>query len=165
MGDRSYSFDANMVLADGATAMTASGWAQVGGATGILDLGGNQLSGAPMPAARIDAMCVIMVAAITTSGSSLYRLTLAGSNDPAFGAGNVQNLASMDFGNATVRDGLNALTTAAPGGSTAYPADCMYEMPFTNEQNSVKYQFLQLYVGAVVGSIQFSAYVAVLPEP
>ena len=110
-------------------------------------------------------MCIIMISAVTTTGSDYYRLTLAGSNDPAFGAGNVQNLASIDFGNSSVRDGLNALTTAAPGGSTAYPADCMYELPFTNEQNSVKYEYLQMYVGGTFGSIQFSSYVAVLPEP
>ena len=164
MGDRSYSFDTNLALADGAAAVTAAGWAQVGGAIATLDLGGNQATGAVLVAARIDAMCIIMISAITTTGSDYYRLTLAGSNDPAFGAGNVQNLASIDFGNSSVRDGLNALTTAAPGGSTAYPADNMYELPFTNEQNSVKYEFLQMYV-AVTGSIQFSAYISVLPEP
>ena len=165
MGDRQYAFDAALALADGATAQTSAGWAQYGGATGQLDLGGNQAAGAVNTAARIDAMCVIMLTAITTTGSDYYRLTLAGSNDPAFGAGNVQNLASMDFGNSTVRDGLNALTTAAPLGANYYPQDSQYELPFTNEQNNVKYEFLQLYVGGTFGSIQFSAFVAVLPEP
>ena len=36
MGDRTYAVDANNFLADGAAAMTASGYAQFGGADGIM---------------------------------------------------------------------------------------------------------------------------------
>ncbi len=42
MGDRTYAVDANNFLSDGAAAITASGYAQYGGADGIIDCGGNQ---------------------------------------------------------------------------------------------------------------------------
>lgn len=164
MGDRTYSFDVNLQLSDGAAAQTSSGYSQVGGATAQLDLGGNQATGAVNVAGRIDAMVVIFLIAGTFSTSDVYRFTVCGSNDPAFAAGNVQNFASIDFGIAASRDGLNAMTTAAPLGTGYYPKDSMYELPFTNEQNNVKYEFLQMYVTATT-SIQYTAYVAVLPEP
>lgn len=162
LGDRSYAIDANLILADGAAAQVASGYAQANGADGVIDFGGNQGT-VPIEQARIEGMLVIYIDAITTTGSSLYTMTLCGSNNPTFGAGLVQNLASMDFGNALARLGLNALTTAAPGGAGAYPAGSMYELPFCTEQNNIKYEYVKLYV-AVTGSIQFSAFVAVTPQ-
>ena len=161
-GDRSYAIDANLILADGAAALTASGYAQYAGADGVIDFGGNQ-GVVPIEQARIEGVLVIDLAAITVSGSNVYRLTLCGSNNPSFGVGLVQNLASMDFGIGTARDGLNAMNTAAPGGTGAYPAASMYELPFCTEQNNVKYEYVKLYC-SVTGSIQFSAYVAVTPQ-
>lgn len=171
-GDRTYSFDANMVLADGAAAQTAAGYAQSGGADGVVDLGGNQGITVALPSiadsstitpqqARIDAMLVIDVTAITVSGSDVYKLCLVGSNDPAFGSGNVQLFAEYQLGEAAQMDFLNGINTPAPnsvGGSR-------YEVGFTNEQNSIKYQFCKLYVAGTFGSITFRAFVAVLPEP
>lgn len=40
-----------------------------------------------------------------------------------------------------------------------------YEMPFTNEQNNVKYQFVKLYVIIASGTLTFKANIGVLPEP
>lgn len=171
MGDRTYSFDANNVLSDGSVAQTAVGYAQVGGATGVIDLGGNQGATITLPSIadsttitpqqpRIDAACVIDLTAITVSGSDVYKLCLVGSNDPGFGAGNVALLAEIQFGELANVDFVNGFNTPAPnavGGSR-------YEMLFTNEQNNVKYQFLQLYVAGTFGSITFKAFVAVLPR-
>src|SRR6516225_8517568 len=104
MGDRTYSFDANMGLSDAAAAYTANGYAQFAGSDGVVDLGGNQNITVTLPSIadvstitpqqpRIDAVAVIDVTAVTSSGSALEKLLLVGSNDPAFGSGNVQLLA------------------------------------------------------------------------
>ena len=172
-GDRTYTFDANMGLSDGAAAIAASGYAQYVGADGVVDLGGNQGVTITLPSiadsstitpqqARIDAVCVIDVTAVTTTGTAQEELIIVGSNDPAFGAGKTTQLGMMQFGAIASQDQPNALITAAPnavGGSR-------YEIPFTNEQNNIKYQYVKLYVKiANSGSITFTAFVAVLPEP
>jgi hypothetical protein len=173
MGDRSYSVDANMFLSDGAAAIAATGYAQYAGADGIVDFGGNQNVTITLPAiadvtsttpqqARIDAVCVLDVTAVTTSGTALEKVILVGSNDPAFGAGKTIILGMMEFGAAASIDALNAFVTAAPnavGGSR-------YEIMFSNEQNNVKYEYAKLYVViSNSGSITFKAFIAVLPEP
>jgi hypothetical protein len=173
-GDRTYSVDANMFLSDGAAAIAASGYAQYGGAQGIVDLGGNQNVTITLPSiaatatltpqqARIDAVCVLDLTAITTTGTAVATVIIVGSNDPAFGAtkGSWQ-LGMMSFGAAASLLQPNAIVTPAPaaiGGSR-------YEIPFTNEQNNVKYEYVSIYVViANSGSITFRAFVAVLPEP
>ena len=175
MGDRTYSIDANMILADGAAALTASGYAQYAGADGIVDFGGNQNVTITLPAiadvasitpqqARIDAVCVLDVTAIkTSSGNELYTLFLVGSNNPAFSAGTVAMLGALEFGAAASLEYPNGFVTPAPaavGGSR-------YEILFAAEQNNVKYEFAKLYVLAegTTPSITFKAFVAVLPEP
>jgi len=174
-GDRTYSFDANMLLSDGAVAIAASGYAQAFGADGFIDLGGNQNAtvtllsiqdgqpGTITPQqARIDAMLVVDVTAVTTSGTAIEKLILVGSNNPAFSAGTTVQLGMMEFGAIASLEQPNAFVTPAPnavGGSR-------YEIGFTSEQNNVKYQYLKLYVViANSGSITFKAFVAVLPEP
>ncbi|TAL43840.1 MAG: hypothetical protein EPN91_05645 [Salinibacterium sp.] len=173
MGDRSYSFDANMILSDGVAAIAASGYAQYAGADAIIDLGGNQNITVTLPSiadvssitpqqARIDAYLVIDVTAVTTSGTASEKLILVGSNDPSFAAGKTIQLGMMEFGAIVSQEQPNGFVTAAPnavGGSR-------YEMGFTNEQNNVKYEYLKLYVViANSGSITFKAFVAVTPEP
>jgi len=169
-GDRAYTFDANMGLSDGAAAITAAGWAQYGGAQGIVDLGGNQGITITLPSIaatstltpqqdRIDAMCVIYVGGITISGSDVYKMFLAGSNNPAVNSSNVI-LGALEFGIGAQMDVPNCANTAA---LTTYPAGNMYELPFTNEQNSTKYEFVSMYVTGTFGSITFTAFVAVLP--
>jgi hypothetical protein len=174
-GDRTYAIDANMILSDGAAAYTASGFAQNLGANGVVDLGGNQNVTITLPAiadvttltpqqARIDAVCVIDMTAIATGGTDLYKVLLLLSNDPAFGAGNVAMGGMLEFGAAASLDTPNGFVTPQPnaiGGSR-------YEMPFTSEQNNVKYEYCALYnviSGNTSPSITYKAFVAVLPEP
>jgi hypothetical protein len=174
-GDRTYSFDANMGLSDGAASYAASGYAQYQGADGIVDLGGNQNITITLPSiadsatitpqqARIDAMCVIDVTAGTFTGTALTKMILLGSNNSAFTAGTGIILGMMEFGAAASIDGPAgvAFITATPnavGGSR-------YELPFTNEQNNVKYEFVKLYnLITNAGALTYRAFVAVLPEP
>lgn len=173
MGERNYSFDANTALADGAAAQTANGYAQYAGADGVWDTGGNQgvtytepsidsVTSITPQQARVDAVIALWITAIVTSGTDKYVFMVLGSNDPAFGAGNVQILGALEFGTAGSFDVVNGITTPAPnaiGGS-------MYEILFTTEQNNVKYQFVKLYVvmsGGTAPSLTFKAFGAVLP--
>ncbi len=174
MGDRTYSFDANAALSDGAAAIAATGYSQYAGSDGLFDSGGNQNVTVQLPSiadgsgiitpqqARIDAALVVDLTAVTTSGTASAKLILVGSNDPAFGAGKSAQLGMMEFGAAASLEQANGFLTPAPnavGGSR-------YELMFTNEQNNVKYQFIKLYVViANSGSITFKAFIAVLPEP
>jgi hypothetical protein len=174
-GDRTYAFDANMGISDGAVAVTATGYAQYAGADGIVDFGGNQNVTITLPSiadvstitpqqARIDAVLVLDLTAIKTSaGNELYKLILTGSNDPAFAAGNCFMLGMIEFGHVSVIDTFNGATTAAPnaiGGSR-------YEVLFAAEQNNVKFQFCKLraVLSGTTPTITFKAFVAVLPEP
>ena len=174
MGDRTYTFDANMGLSDGAAAYTATGYAQYGGADAIIDLGGNQNVTITLPSiadvasivpqqARIDAVAVLDLTAIkTSSGNELYKFIVVGCNNPAFNA-SVQQLAMLELGHTSVLDQLNGLTTPAPpsvGGSR-------YEIPFASEQNNVKYEYVKLYLvlSGTTPSVSFRGFVAVLPEP
>ena len=172
MGDRTYTFDANNGLSDAAAAYAATGYAQYGGADGIVDLGGNQGATVTLPSIadsstitpqqpRIDAVLVIDVTAVTTSGTASEKLILVGCNNPAFGSA-VQQLGMMEFGAAASLEQFGGALTPAPaavGGSR-------YEVMFTNEQNNVKYEWVKLYnVIANSGSITYRAFIAVLPEP
>jgi hypothetical protein len=145
MGDRSYSVDANMAVADGAAPQTLSGYAQNGGADGIVDLGGNQSITALMPSiadvsllstqqARIEGFLVIDLTAVKTSaGNELYRFFLVGSNDPSFASAKFACLGGFEFG--PIADFVNPIVTPAPFAVGA----SRYETGFCNEQNNIKY--------------------------
>lgn len=154
--DRVYNFDANLVLADGAAAATATAYSQVGGATQVLDLGGNQ-STSPKQQARLDAVVVIDVSAIkTTSGNETYKLILVGSNDAGLATGNVV-LGEIMLGKGSSLDILNGADSVTG----------QYELFFSTNQSGTLYEFIGLYVviGGTTPSITFTADVAVLPEP
>ena len=177
-GDRTYSFDANMALSDGFAAITVSGYAQYGGADGVVDLGGNQQAVVTLPSiadvatitpqqARIDAVCVIDLTGASVTGNpplmtGTIKFILVGSNDAAFGTGNTVQLAMMEIGIAAGQEQPNGKVSPGPpaiGGNR-------YELLFTNEQANVKYQFAKLYVVvATSGNPTFKAFIAVLPEP
>jgi hypothetical protein len=174
MARRNYTFDANMALDDGSTAHSAAGWGSVGGAQSIVDLGGNQGITITLPTisnvssitpqqARIDAVVVIYDLALTLSGSDLYRVSLVGSNSAGMTASNVV-LGQLQFGQAAAMDPPNSAATTAPLGSGNYPAGWQYELLFTNEYQNTPYEFVSLYVSGTFGSIQFSAFIAVLPR-
>lgn len=155
MGDRTYSFDINAVLSDGATAQTADGFMQNAAADGIMDLGGRQ-STTPAQQARIDAMLVIDVTAIDiASGDERYRFKLLGCNSSAFASG-VTELCSIELGKGS------AGVPTTQGDSVVG----RYEVGFTNEQANTKFEFIKLFmdVGGTTPSITAKAFVAVLPE-
>ncbi len=88
-GDRTYSFDINNAVSDGAAAYTASGYATYGGAQSVIDTGGNQNVTITLPSiansstitpqqARIDAAMIIDLTAIYTGGTNSYKLMVLG---------------------------------------------------------------------------------------
>lgn len=153
-GSRTYNFDANMLLADNAAALTATGYAQAAGADGMLDLGGNQ-GVTPKQQARMDAMLVVDVTALNiATGDEDYRLVTAFSNDPLFGAGNVQQGPSQVLGKGAHLDVPNGVDSVIG----------RVELPFSNEILGVIYEYVKLYavVAGTNPSISFQAFVAPL---
>ena len=174
MGRRNYTFDANLALEDGGAAHTAAGWGNVGGAQSIVDLGGNQGITITLPSianvstitpqqARGDFACVIYNVAATLSGSNVYRIWVVGSNNPGMLSGNVI-LGAAVIGQGAGMDPPNSANSTAPLGTGNYPAGYEYEVLFTNEQANTPYEFVSLYFGGTFGSVQLSAFIAVLPR-
>lgn len=156
MGDRTYSFDANLQLSDNAAAYTADGYAQVGGADGLCDLGGNQ-GVTPAQQARLDAVAVIDITAIDiASGNETYVLRIMGCNTAGF-ASSTAELAAITLGKGA------SLVPATQSDAVVGRIELM----FATERLNTKYQFIKLYVdvGGTTPSISFQAFVAVLPEP
>lgn len=154
--ERTYAFDADRLLSDNAAAYTASGFAQVASANGIVDLGGNQ-NVTPKQQARIDAVAVVDVTAIDiSSGDESYKLLVLGSNAADMGS-NCVCLGSTQLGKASHTDVPNAADSVVG----------RYEVPFTNEQAGTKYQYIAVYlvIAGTSPSISLLGFVAVLPEP
>lgn len=158
MGSRTYSFDSKMLLSDNAAAYTSSSIGQVASANAILDLGGAQESGIEIGSyagglARLDAMCVLDVTALVASNSDdLYRLALMGSNNS--GGSSPVVLAELELGNTAAL--INGATTSVAG---------RYELPFTNEQADITYEYLFLYVSVAGTSKSISVHAFVAPLP
>lgn len=162
MGDRNYTMDANLILSDNAAAYTATGFAQNGGADGIVDLGGNQ-SASPLQQARMDGVVVIDVTALdATTTDEAYRILLLGSNVPGFTAGTIQVLAEIELAG-----GILSVLGPGAAGVTKTAVVGRYELLFSSEQGGVKYQFAKLFhvLTGTTPIINYQAFVAVLPEP
>lgn len=155
--DRTYNFDVNLLLSDNASAYTATGYSQVGGAQAILDLGGNQGS-TPIQQARASVVAVVDVTAIKISaGNESYKLMVLASNDPAFGPGNVDQIGEIMVGKGASRDGVN-MKDSVTG---------RYEIMCATQIAGTIYEYVALYLVAAgtLPSISLSAFLAVIPEP
>lgn len=153
LNDRTYSFDANNCFSDNAAAYAASGYLQANGADGVIDLGGNQGT-SPVQQARIDAMAIFDVTAITVSGTQTHQLDIVLSNDPAFLTGNVI-AAGIQLGKGS------SLRVAGQSDSVIG----RYEVGFCNQLAGVTFQYMKVYLtGANTPSISIFGFIAVLPE-
>lgn len=154
--DRTYVFDANLQTSDNSVAYTATGFAQVGGQNGILDLGGNQ-GVTPTQLARVDAVMVCDVTAIDiSSGNETYKMIVLGSNSASFASGNVM-LGEIMVGKGASLDGTNM------GDSVVG----RYEIEFTNQVAGNIFEFVALFlvIGGTTPSINIESFVAITPEP
>lgn len=142
MGQRVYNQDLELILADGAAAITADGQTQVGGAAAEKKLGPG----------RFEGVLIVDVSAIDiASTDEVYHLCLQGaaSGDDAFTT--VETLAQITLG----------ATAARPGGAIDSVIG-RYEIPFITEQHDTTYSWVRLYVdvGGTTPSITLKAWIA-----
>lgn len=124
MGQRIYNQDLELILADGAAAITASGVTQVASAAATKQVGPG----------RFEAVLIVDVSAIKISANDeIYTLLLQGATSNAFST--VETLASLDLGATEVRKG--GAVDSVIG---------RYEIPFTTEQHDTVYDWIRLYV-------------------
>ena len=140
MGQRVYNQDLELILADGAAAVTADGVSQVASAAVTKQVGPG----------RFEGVLIIDVSAIDIVGNDeLYHLCLQGASTSAFSA--VEILAELSLGATEVR----------PGGAIDSVIG-RYEIPFTTEQHDTVYDWIRLHVdvSGVSASITFKAWIA-----
>jgi hypothetical protein len=116
--------------------------AQVLGATGYLNNTNTNLN---IGAGRTGFFAVVDITALSGTSPS-FQFHVFGSNDVAFGNGNVEDLMEFDFAGATAQ----RLVPTIVGGSIAIPdpgrAGSIIIKPFWNlGQGNITYQYLRLY--------------------
>lgn len=113
--------------------LTATGY--VNNTNAVIDLGGGRFTG---------ALAFDVTLLDQTTGDETYKLFLFGSNDVAFGNGNVENLGQYDWGasaNRVVATILGANTTVPPA-NAAGELDALF---FTNLRQGIVYRYVKCY--------------------
>ncbi|MBN9155811.1 hypothetical protein [Microbacterium sp.] len=140
MGQRIYNQDLELILADGAAAITADGVTQVGGSAASKKVGPG----------RFEAVLIVDVSALDiSSADEVYHLLLQGSSAANFSS--VETLAQLSLG----------ATAARPGGAVNSVIG-RYEIPFITEQHDAVYDYIRLYVdvAGTTPSITLKAWIA-----
>lgn len=123
--NRSYTPDIEMLLADGAAAVTATAAGTVGGSDKILDVGNG----------RFEAVALVDVSALDiVSNNEEYDVLIQGSNSATFASG-IENLAQLNLGATEVRQG---------GAQDSVVG--RYELPFINQAVGTIYKYLRAYL-------------------
>ena len=110
----------------------------------------------------IGALALDISALDLSSGDETYRLHLLGSNDQAFGNGNVEILATQDFAAASAG---RLVPTIAPASDAVPPARKTANriiVPVTNQRGIYVFRYLQLYavLAGTTPSITLAAWLA-----
>lgn len=148
-------------------ALNAFALAQTIAATGYLTNVNTQLTYGP---GRMEGYWVLDISSIELTTGDQYQFALLGSNDIAFGNGNVDLLAFRDFATVTAQRIIPTILGASPFAiaslvgaapqwtanpptnqtfSTTVPsgaASITHAIPFSNEMGEVTYEYLQCYV-------------------
>ena len=110
--------------------------------TGQLDLGSSNLINASSSAGRYVSSWILNITAMDlSSADETYRFFLLGSNDIAFGNGNVELLAAHDFAAVTAGRFITPLLGASPVNTPSTQV-----LPFTNLMQKIMYRFLRAQV-------------------
>jgi hypothetical protein len=116
--------------------ITASGYFQSGGAPAQLDVGPG----------IFDGYWVIDWASRKQTGTEEYTVYLLGSNDPAFGAGNIEMLSVQDYGATRAAVQPSGVTCGASpavaGGETDY-------VPVLNFKSGIVYRYIRCWIDVV----------------
>lgn len=128
--------------------------------SGILDLGSATPSSG---AGRTDGMWVLDITAIDfTSADETYGLALLGSNDAAFGNGNVELLAYHDFAAVAAGRVIATLLGATPTIPPVNLAGSILQIPFTTLMQRIVYRYLKCraIIGGTTPSITISSWIS-----
>jgi hypothetical protein len=142
--------DSSLLFASAQT-LTATGY--INNTNAILNVGPG----------RIVAMLAIDVTALfITTADEFYQFYLMGSNDAAFGNGNVENLMDFDIASASSNRMVTTIMGASPGIPPATRAGALIAKPFTNyTYDRYVFQYLKLYLvtGGTTPSVTLSAWI------
>ena len=133
VGGSAYPFDASLAFCSAAT-LTATGYL---GSPTQLDLGQGRQSG---------IMVSDLSALDVTSGDESYRFFLLGSNDNAFGNGNVEILGVADVAAASAGRLIPTIAGASPTIPMTGRAGSFIEIPFTTQRLGIIYRYVRGYV-------------------
>lgn len=136
-------YDAVNAFASAQT-LTATGY--INNLNAVLDLGG----AAPVSGVgRTDGMwCMDITACDMSSGDESYKVHLFGSNDSAFGNGNVELLAFHDLAAVTAGRQVATILGASPTIPPTNLAGTILQIPFTNLMQRIYYRYLKCYLVA-----------------
>lgn len=141
-------------LLEFASAQTLTSTGYVNNTAAVLTIGGGRFTGA----------LVLDVSALDQgTGDETYNIFILGSNDSAFGNGNVENLGSYDFG-ASAHRIINTIL----GSNVSVPptglAGTLVPIFFTNFRQGIVYQYLKCYavLAGTTPSITLTAWVTPL---
>lgn len=97
-----------------------------------------------------------------SSADETYRLFLLGSNDSAFGNGNVDILATQDFAAATAGRLVPTIVPASDAVPPARQSANRIILPVTNQRGIYTFRYLQLYavIGGTTPSMTLAAWLA-----
>lgn len=147
-------FDAMNAMASAQT-LTATG-----NMTTTLDLGGSN----PVSAAgRCEGLWNIDITAVDmTSTDESYWFALLGSNDAAFGNGNVELLAFHDLAAVTAGRVIATLLGASPAIPRTGKAGEILRIPFTNLMQSIVYRYARgrVIIAGTTPSVTFSSWLS-----
>lgn len=143
-------FDAMTAFANGQT-LTATGY--VNAIQAQVDIGVGRWIG---------KMALDISAMDLSSSDETYKLFLLGSNDAAFGNGNVEILASQDFAAATAGRLVPTIAPASVAVPTTGKSASRFIVPVTNQRGIYVFRYLQLYavLGGTTPSITLAAWLA-----
>jgi len=115
--------------------------------SGLLDLGG----GTPVSAAgRTDGIWNFLITAANfATADESYTFRLLGSNDVAFGNGNVELLSMHDIAATAALRNLTAVLGATPAIPTVGLAGTLFQKPITNLMQRVIYRYMKCHMVAV----------------
>jgi hypothetical protein len=143
-------FDVATAFCNGQT-LTATGYFD--GIQKTVDLGPGRFTG---------FLALDLSALDLSSTDETYKLMLLGSNDAAFGNGNVELLALRDFAAATAGRVLATICPASDAVPETNRAASRFEIPFSNQMGVYVFRYTQLYLvaGGTTPSITLAAWVA-----
>ncbi|MBV8895533.1 MAG: hypothetical protein JO051_03400 [Acidobacteriaceae bacterium] len=146
-GGSAYPYDASLALCASAT-LTATGYL---GSPTQLDLGLGRQGG---------VMVNDLSGLYTTTGDEYYRIFLLGSNDNAFGNGNVELLGMAEYRTASSNGVIATILGASPTVPAAGRVGGFLEIPFSTQRFGINYRYIRGYLvtGGTTPSITLTSW-------